>query len=60
MENKIVQQSNANPRGRAIVSLVVGIISLINGIGVIYLPIIIQGYDKPFPSIVVKYIYIWE
>jgi len=57
MINQINQQSKPNPKGKAVISLVLGIISVINGIGVIYGPIIINGFNQSFPSIIIKYIY---
>lgn len=57
MVNQIINQSKSNQKGKAVASLIVGIISFINGVVVLYLPMIISGPDKPFPPVVVKYIY---
>lgn len=57
MTDQIAQPSKTNPKWKAIASLILGIISIINGIGVMYLPIIIQGLNKPFPPVLVGYIY---
>ena len=59
MENQITQSSKPNRKKEAILSLLFGIISLINGIGVFYLPILIGGLNKPLPSLVVKYIHLY-
>jgi hypothetical protein len=57
MTDQINQQSKPDPKWSAVTSLVFGIISAINGVGVFYIPILTGGFDKPFPSLVVKYIY---
>ncbi len=48
--NQTMQKSY--PKGKSVVSLVLGIVSMITGIGIIYIPIFNSG-----PSIFIDYIY---